>query len=66
MITSQKKVIELFQQGFKLERAEQFRRTFFYMTNRKDKEITVSLSIIKKMKESGVISTNDDYIPNLP
>jgi hypothetical protein len=61
VITSQKGVIEKFNEGFKLEIAKEFRRSFYYLTNNKDTEITVARNVINKMKDTGLIDSNDDY-----
>jgi len=65
MITSEKKVIEYFNLGFKLEIAKQFKRSFYYLTNHKNQELTVSKNIIVKMKEKGFINSDDDFTLNL-
>jgi len=63
--SSQKEVIARFEQGFKLEEANQHRRTVYYLTNYKDLEITVAKGTIEKMKEKGVIDSNNDYKRNV-
>lgn len=60
LITSQKKVIELLDSGFKLKRAYQFKRYFYYLTNYKE-EKNVARNIIVKMKEKGIIGSDDCY-----
>jgi len=62
MISSEKKVVEYFEKGFKLQKAQQFKRYFYYLTNRKDTELTVAKNVIEKMKSKGIISSDDDYI----
>ena len=62
MIGSVKTAIEYFEQWFKLEELNQFRRTIFYLTNRKDKEITLSRGVVMRMKEQGLITGNNDYV----
>lgn len=64
MITSERKAIEYLEQGFKLEECQEFKRRFYYLTNRKDTEITVSKSIILKLKEKKIITSDNDYRPN--
>ena len=63
-ITSQKKVKEYLDKGFKLEKLEQYKRTLYYLTNYKDQEITVLESTINKMIENKVIDWQLDYRPN--
>ena len=63
-ITSQKKVKEYLDKGFKLEKLEQYKITLYYLTNYKDQEITVPESTINKMIENKVIDWQLDYRPN--
>lgn len=63
-ITSQKKVKEYLDKGFKLEKLNQHKRTLYYLTNYKDLEITVPENTINKMIENKVIDWQLDYRHN--
>lgn len=63
-ITSQKKVKEYLDNGFKLEKLDQHKRTLYYLTNYKDCEITVPENTINKMIENKIIDWQLDYRPN--
>ena len=58
-ITSKKTFISKIKEGYRLEKLEQFRRDIYYLTN-KNEEITVSISLIKKLKEEGIVDGNWD------
>jgi hypothetical protein len=59
-ITSEKAFIEKAKEGFRLEIAKQYARSYYYLTNYKDCEITVSKSIIDKLTKKGIIDSNWD------
>lgn len=57
-ITSKKSFIEKVKEGYKLEKLREFKRILWYLTNYKDTEITVSISLIRKLQEEGIIDSN--------
>ena len=66
-ITSQKKVKEYLDNGFKIETytpAHFGTRTLYYLTNYKDLEVTVPEKTIRKMMENNVVDENLCYRPN--
>lgn len=63
-ITCQKKVKEYLDNGFKLEKLNQHKRTLYYLTNYKDCEITVPENTINKMIENKIIDWQLDYRTN--
>lgn len=64
-ITSEKAFVEKAKEGFRLEIARQYVRSYYYLTNYKDSEITVSKSIIEKFKKKGIIDSNCDIHLNI-
>ena len=58
-ITSKKAFISKIKEGYRLKKFEQFRRDIYCLTN-KNEEITVSISLIKKLKEEGIVDSNWD------
>lgn len=58
-ITSITAFIEKIKDGYKLEKTKEFRRTLYYLTNRKE-EITVAISLIKKLEAKGIVDSNWD------
>lgn len=57
IIASKKVFIEKIQNGYKLEATKQFKRTLYYLTNKKE-ELTVSASLIKKLESARIIDSD--------
>ena len=54
--------MEYFNEGFKLELSRgEYKRSFYYLTNYKDTELTVARNVIETMKRKGLIDENDFY-----
>jgi len=60
-ITSQKELIEKLENGYFLEVVTRFSTSFYYITNKKDIEITVSKNVVENLKTKGIIDRNNDY-----
>jgi hypothetical protein len=58
-ISSKKVFIEKIKEGYKLKEFQQFRRKIYCLVNTKE-ELTVSISLIKKLEEKGIIDSNQD------
>ena len=58
-ITSEKVFIQKIKDGYKLEKTKEFKRTLYYLTNRKE-ELTVAISLIKKLEAKGIVDSNWD------
>jgi len=58
-ITSKKAFIEKIKDGWRLDRLSEYKRNLYYL--KKDKEeITVAISLIKKLEAEGIIDSNWD------
>ena len=63
-ITSKKAFIEKINEGLKLEKYQEYKRTLYKLTNYKDIELTVAISLIKKLEEEGIVDSNwDVHLP---
>ena len=63
-ITSKKSFIEKINEGLKLEKYQEYKRTLYKLTNYKDIELTVAISLIKKLEEEGIVDSNwDVHLP---
>ena len=51
--------IQKIKDGYKLEKTREFKRTLYYLTNRKE-ELTVAISLIKKLESKGIVDSNWD------
>jgi len=59
-ITSKKIFIEKIKEGLKLEKYQEYKRVLYILTNHKDVEITVAISLIKKLEKEGIVDSNWD------
>jgi hypothetical protein len=58
-ITSKKAFIEKIKEGWRLDRAREYKRTLYYL--KKDKaEIIVAISLIRKLESEGIVDSNWD------
>lgn len=58
-ITSKKAFIEKIKEGWKLDKIREFKRTLYYL--KKDREeITVAISLIRKLEGEGIVDSNWD------
>lgn len=63
-ITSKKAFIEKVKEGLKLEKYQEYKRTLYKLTNYKNIELTVSISLIKKLEKEGIVDSNwDVHLP---
>ena len=63
-IASKKAFIEKINEGLKLEKYQEYKRTLYKLTNYKDIELTVAISLIKKLEEEGIVDSNwDVHLP---
>lgn len=58
-ITSEKVFIQKIKEGYVLERIKEFKRIKYFLTNRKE-ELTVAISLIKKLELKGIVDSNWD------
>lgn len=63
-ITSKKAFIEKVKDGYRLERFKEYKRTLYVFCKKGFPEITVAISLIKKLEEEGIVDSNWDV--NLP
>jgi hypothetical protein len=62
-ITSEKAFIQKINQGYKLDKAREFKRTLYYLKN-KSEEIIVAISLIRKLEAKGIVDSNwDVHLP---
>lgn len=59
-ITSKKVFIDKIKEGLKLERYDEYKRKLYKLTNYKDIELTVAISLIKKLEAEGIVDSNWD------
>ena len=59
-ITSKKIFIAKINEGLKLEEYKEYRRTLYVLTNYKNIEMTVAVSLIRKLELEGIIDSNLD------
>jgi hypothetical protein len=58
-LTSKKTFIEKIKEGWKLDKAHEYKRVLYYL--KKDKsEITVAISLIRKLESEGIVDSNWD------
>lgn len=59
-ITSKKAFIEKVNEGYRLEKFKEYKRTLYIFCKRGFPEITVAISLIKKLEDEGIIDGNWD------
>ena len=63
-ITSKKAFIEKVKEGYRLERFKEYKRTLYVFCKKGSPEITVAISLIKKLEEEGIVDSNwDVHLP---
>ena len=63
-ITSKKEFIEKVKEGYRLERFKEYKRTLYVFCKKGFPEITVDISLIKKLEEEGIVDSNwDVHLP---
>lgn len=63
-ITSKKEFIEKVKEGYRLERFKEYKRTLYVFCKKGFPEITVPISLIKKLEEEGIVDSNwDVHLP---
>jgi len=63
-IISKKAFIEKVKEGYRLERFKEYKRTLYVFCKNGSPEITVAISLIKKLKEEGIVDSNwDVHLP---
>ena len=59
-ITSKKEFIAKHKYGYRLERFKEYKRTLYVFSKKGHDEITVAISLIRKLEQEGIIDNNWD------
>ena len=63
-ITSEKVFIEKIKDGYRLEKFKEYKRTLYVLIKKGFPEITVAISLIKKLEEKNIVDSNwDVHLP---
>lgn len=63
-LTSKKAFIEKVKEGYVLERFQEYKRTLYVFCKKGFPEITVAISLIKKLEKEGIVDSNwDVHLP---
>jgi ribosomal protein S25 len=63
-LNSKKQFIEKIKEGYRLEMFREYKRTLYVLCKKECDEITVAISLIRKLEEQGVVDSNwDVHLP---